>query len=211
MISLIWGFCFLVCFVHNTEPVRIFDNLIPPPSISFARFQPVVVSKTCMLIPQSGPCRSKISMWYYDPSSNNCSLFDWGGCQGNGNRFNEFSECWDTCMSKPGKYRPRYCGLTFDYGFCFGAVERYYFDSKWKVCKSTIYSGCGGNKNNFYSKEQCDQICRFGNAALTRAPVIGGEAGGTRKVLIINPYNTTPRSGAAQSQAPKKNDTAVAP
>lgn len=50
--------------------------------------------------------------------------------------------------------RPKFCALTYDYGYCFGALERWYYDNIWKMCKKTIYSGCGGNDNNFLYRDQ---------------------------------------------------------
>lgn len=64
-----------------------------------------VISKTCTLKPQKGPCRGGIEMYYFDASTLNCSTFSWGGCQGNGNRFNTFDECLDKCLSKKGSKR----------------------------------------------------------------------------------------------------------
>ncbi|CAH1635838.1 unnamed protein product [Spodoptera littoralis] len=197
MISvLLWTLCLHVYNVQRVETVRIFKNLIATEQKSYTRFQATVASKTCMLIPDNGPCRSRIKMWYFNPDAKECSEFEWGGCQGNGNRFETKEECWNFCMSKPGKRRPRYCSLAFDYGFCFGASERFYYDSRWKVCKSGLYSGCGGNKNNFYSREQCDQICRYGNMAAIQKT---STTGGGKKVIIINPVITNPPRSAQQT------------
>ncbi|KAL0832325.1 hypothetical protein ABMA28_001761 [Loxostege sticticalis] len=91
--------------------------------------------------------------------------------------------------------RPRYCSLAFDYGFCFGAVQRYYYDKYWKVCKKTIYSGCGGNQNNFYNFDDCDQICRLGNAVDGERTTKGD---GVKRKLIINPNSATVARGRAQ-------------
>ncbi|RVE53342.1 hypothetical protein evm_001912 [Chilo suppressalis] len=126
------------------------------PQMLSTKFVPRVTVKMCLLKPDMGPCRGNLKMYYFDPDTKSCSTFHWGGCQGNGNRFDSKLECEDTCLTKPDepKKRPRYCSLTFDYGFCFGAVKRWYYDKLWKVCKERIYSGCGGNKNNFYSMEQ---------------------------------------------------------
>ncbi|XP_061705664.1 BPTI/Kunitz domain-containing protein-like [Cydia pomonella] len=155
---------------------------------------PEVINKICLLIPDEGPCRAEIQMYYFTPETMNCSTFRWGGCQGNGNRFDTLGQCLTTCLSQPGqqKGRPTYCSLSFDYGFCFGADKRWYYDEKWRVCRETIYSGCGGNKNNFYSQEGCESICRFGNGPPAQEE---GNDGKLKKVLIINPFDrTTARS-----------------
>lgn len=58
-----------------------------------------VLAKTCLLEPERGPCRADIKMYYFDPSTKNCTTFTWGGCQGNGNRFDTEDECTDYCLS----------------------------------------------------------------------------------------------------------------
>ncbi|XP_052739980.1 tissue factor pathway inhibitor-like [Bicyclus anynana] len=150
----------------------------------------LVLAKTCQLRPLHGPCRADMAMYYFVPENKTCSIFNWGGCQGNGNRFDTLQECLTTCLSKPNhpKTRPKWCSLNFDYGFCFGALNRWYYDPLWKVCKQRIYSGCGGNKNNFYSQEQCDSICRLGTGVLKSAV---SNKSDTKKVLIINSLNST--------------------
>ncbi|XP_026333478.1 kunitz-type U19-barytoxin-Tl1a-like [Hyposmocoma kahamanoa] len=158
-----------------------------------------ILKKTCLLIPETGPCRAGIRMYYFDPAKKNCSQFLWGGCQGNGNRYKTLQECTDTCLSKENwkAGRPRWCHLSFDYGFCFGGIRRYYYDRLYKVCKETVYSGCGGNKNNFYSLEQCNQVCTLGNKPLSGNAT--KKRTGLKKVLIINPSSTitkkTPATG----------------
>ncbi|XP_013173744.1 PREDICTED: BPTI/Kunitz domain-containing protein-like [Papilio xuthus] len=161
----------------------------PKRSKSSVTSQPVI-AKICYLKPDSGPCRADIAMYYFSPETNDCPRFSWGGCQGNGNRFDTKQDCLSTCLSQPDRQniRPPYCSLTFDYGYCFGAVPRWYFDPRWKVCKKTIYSGCGGNKNNFYSMPQCDSICRFGTGRIKEKKDMVGDP---KKVLIINPTGAT--------------------
>ena len=45
-------------------------------------------------------------------------------------------------------------------GPCRGAKERYYYDSATGECKSFIFGGCRGNKNNFHSIEDCQNHCK---------------------------------------------------
>ncbi|XP_067282390.1 collagen, type XXVIII, alpha 1a [Pseudorasbora parva] len=45
-----------------------------------------------------GPCREYRVMWYYDPEANACAQFWYGGCQGNGNRFETEDICGRTCV-----------------------------------------------------------------------------------------------------------------
>nr|XP_037867610.1 carboxypeptidase inhibitor SmCI-like [Bombyx mori] len=200
----------LLFFVHCFCSVLILEvnckiqyETIPSEDIRATTYSPKIVSKTCTLIPDDGPCRGNIRMYYFDPASLKCNIFLWGGCQGNGNRFKTEEECIGKCLSKPnaGPHRPRWCSLSFDYGFCFGNEERWYYDHLWRVCKKTLYSGCGGNKNNFYNREQCESVCRFGHEGLMRVQE-KKDNGGMSKILIINPENATKKRGRIQKTVP---------
>ena len=51
------------------------------------------------------------------------------------------------------------CGLEKDVGPCKALLERYFYNPKTNVCEEFSYGGCGGNKNNFESKEACQAEC----------------------------------------------------
>eukprot|EP01084_Bolivina_argentea_P223028 377427_1 len=48
-----------------------------------------------------------------------------------------------------------------DEGTCNHFIKRYYYDQNRHKCKSFQYSGCGGNKNNFQSKTDCNKACKW--------------------------------------------------
>ncbi|XP_058033068.1 kunitz/BPTI-like toxin isoform X1 [Ahaetulla prasina] len=58
--------------------------------------------KLCYLPPETGPCRARQTRFYYNPASNKCQEFVYGGCQGNANRFETREECHFTCVEKRG-------------------------------------------------------------------------------------------------------------
>ncbi|XP_049871161.1 kunitz-type U19-barytoxin-Tl1a-like [Pectinophora gossypiella] len=198
---------FMILFKHESlaqNRTRRPLNTIPPPEVTRKQHhEPEVISKTCLLKPDKGPCRGNLKMFFFDPSAKSCAVFEWGGCQGNGNRFDTLTECTSTCLSGQGYKRgaPKYCGLSFDYGWCFGAEHRYYYDRFWKVCKKTIYSGCGGNRNNFYNKEQCQRVCSFGLPPLVKPKKRAQN--GVWKVVIVNPdHASTKPTPAPTTLAP---------
>ncbi|MBN3316566.1 F221B protein, partial [Atractosteus spatula] len=47
-----------------------------------------------------GMCLGRTPMFYYDSKENICKSFFYGGCQGNGNRFQSKKECKETCQGQ---------------------------------------------------------------------------------------------------------------
>ncbi|XP_055375762.1 kunitz-type serine protease inhibitor 2-like [Condylostylus longicornis] len=53
--------------------------------------------KHCDLPPESGTCQQFLKVYHFDPKSNSCKTFEYGGCGGNGNRFDTQSLCEKEC------------------------------------------------------------------------------------------------------------------
>uniref|UniRef100_A0A670ZAR0 BPTI/Kunitz inhibitor domain-containing protein n=1 Tax=Pseudonaja textilis TaxID=8673 RepID=A0A670ZAR0_PSETE len=51
------------------------------------------------------------------------------------------------------------CKLWARKGKCKGKIPRYYYDVSNKRCQLFIYSGCGGNANNFQTFDECNKAC----------------------------------------------------
>ncbi|XP_013161934.1 PREDICTED: kunitz-type serine protease inhibitor A-like [Papilio xuthus] len=118
--------------------------------------------KSCFLRPDTGPCRADLIQWYYDVKQSRCFRFFWGGCQGNGNRFETHEDCKDYCKLNLTEHTaniPFFCSVLFDYGTCFGHYFRWGWDKLTKTCKRYLYSGCGGNQNNFQTRDECFKTC----------------------------------------------------
>ena len=51
------------------------------------------------------------------------------------------------------------CQLPSDPGSCDGDTLRYFFNVRKGICEEFSYGGCGGNRNNFETMEECTQQC----------------------------------------------------
>ncbi|XP_049754583.1 kunitz-type protease inhibitor 1 [Elephas maximus indicus] len=58
------------------------------------------------------------------------------------------------------KQTEEYCLASYKVGRCRGAFPRWYYSPPEQVCKSFIYGGCLGNKNNYLREEECKLACR---------------------------------------------------
>ena len=51
------------------------------------------------------------------------------------------------------------CHLARETGKCRAYIPRWGFDPSSGSCVQFVYGGCGGNENNFETKEACEQRC----------------------------------------------------
>ncbi|KPP68434.1 collagen alpha-1(XXVIII) chain-like, partial [Scleropages formosus] len=72
-------------------------NLRPAPHPSMPQ-GPISLDPRCGLVLDPGSCRDYIIRWYYDKQANACAQFWYGGCDGNGNRFDTENECTKICV-----------------------------------------------------------------------------------------------------------------
>lgn len=56
-------------------------------------------------------------------------------------------------------------------GRCRASIRRWWYNATGGSCQQFVYGGCGGNDNNYLSKEECFEKC----AGVTGETVVGGE------------------------------------
>lgn len=120
-----------------------------------------------------GPCNGIIRQFYYDRRSDSCQEFEYSGCQGNKNRFQDRGSCEAKCRkgSEVDAFTEEpqsateivpsspICSSAVDAGPCNQEVTAYYFNTESRTCQAFIYGGCEGNANRFLTEEQCERLC----------------------------------------------------
>jgi len=56
------------------------------------------------------------------------------------------------------------CGLPPATGICNAAFQRFFYNRTAQRCELFIWGGCGGNANNFMTREDCERTCGSGKA-----------------------------------------------
>ncbi|VDI40372.1 Kunitz-type protease inhibitor 1 [Mytilus galloprovincialis] len=102
------------------------------------------IKSVCILPKDPGPCRGIYARYYYDSNAKTCLEFEYGGCRGNGNRFNTQGECLSTCTR--GATSTSKCPRDI-FPNCYGKLNRNcQNDSSCragkKCCKLGCYYGC---------------------------------------------------------------------
>ncbi|KAF5273765.1 hypothetical protein FQR65_LT17079 [Abscondita terminalis] len=61
------------------------------------------------------------------------------------------------------------CMQTSEVGYCNRHYNRWFFEPNKLMCVPFVYSGCGGNRNNFLTAQECNDACK-----IVRDSVTGG-------------------------------------
>lgn len=116
----------------------------------------------CKLSPEEGVCLKNLTRYYYNATDDSCDKFVFHGCGGNKNNFFTRFECSSTCGNleqKMAAENATICEEGVRAGPCSGALKRWYFDDMEEKCAEFEYGGCGGNRNRFRSKTECEETC----------------------------------------------------
>lgn len=110
-------------------------------------------TESCNAAPDTGPCFGLIQRYYYNSSSMSCELFNYGGCMGNQNNFENERECLQRCRTEA------VCRLPMVALPCTGQPPVWAFDSSAGLCVAYKQGFCQGNANKFYKKAECEEYC----------------------------------------------------
>uniref|UniRef100_A0A803TI63 BPTI/Kunitz inhibitor domain-containing protein n=1 Tax=Anolis carolinensis TaxID=28377 RepID=A0A803TI63_ANOCA len=89
-------------YLHNhTIKMSIFTHVLGT-LLAFETFLLFSPPEFCHLPPDAGPCFGYIPRYFYNPKSDKCEKFIYGGCRGNQNNFKTFKSCHYTCVGKWG-------------------------------------------------------------------------------------------------------------
>lgn len=109
----------------------------------------------CFLSSEAGDCRNTEARWYYNSKEGLCEIFAYGGCGGNQNNFVSEEECDQRCGNVQDP-----CSLPSVYGRCQENLTRWWYDQRIDDCAEFEFSGCRGNRNNFYTENECRSSCQ---------------------------------------------------
>ena len=74
----------------------VWETILVPLRVEFGVFF-LIARVTCALPPQIGHCRAMFVMFFFNSTSRRCESFVYGGCGGNGNKFETKEECSSAC------------------------------------------------------------------------------------------------------------------
>ncbi|CAL8277995.1 unnamed protein product [Merluccius merluccius] len=113
----------------------------------------VMEEADCTSLPEAGPCFGSKVRYFYNSTSMSCHQFQYGGCLGNQNNYEEEKECLQRCRTEAA------CRLPMVPKDCVRQPIVWTFDATSGMCVSYKLGICQGNGNKFYTKAECEEYC----------------------------------------------------
>ncbi|KAF9413443.1 hypothetical protein HW555_008335 [Spodoptera exigua] len=149
------------------------------PDLEYCTFYCHPIQDICQLPMLAGPCDDSQMRWFYDPSSDTCSQFTYGGCEGNENRFETREACESRCKTGPvpaattpsttvavgsrfGEDFALACKVTDSLEECQQGGLVWYYDPEQRECVSHSNRESGAvcrHTGTFTSQEACERSC----------------------------------------------------
>ncbi|KAL1474952.1 hypothetical protein MTO96_037642, partial [Rhipicephalus appendiculatus] len=156
----------------------------------------VGLNPVCNETKYPGPCAGYFPRYYFNNVTKTCEKFIYGGCHANGNNFQTFEECQNTCWAYLDQQHALETGAAFEFPFllglmlrshssavaspalctypadrgpCFARMLRFFYNTLTKTCEQFVYGGCGGNANNFRAFDECEKKCKTVYRIIPRA------------------------------------------
>ncbi|ORX88747.1 hypothetical protein K493DRAFT_341091 [Basidiobolus meristosporus CBS 931.73] len=112
-----------------------------------------------------GMCKAAIPRWHYNPATEKCEEFTYGGCGGYV-PFKSLEKCQTTCKvewepelgPEPKHDKPKVCYRKGETGPCRAAMPAWQFNMKTGKCEKFTYGGCDGFVP-FRSVSDCQKTC----------------------------------------------------
>lgn len=103
----------------------------PPPVDSLTHWPAPYSPGHCVDLPDTGLCLENIPRWYYNPFSERCARFTYGGCYGNKNNFEEEQQCLASCRGISSELGSGAQRLGKGKALCSGPSSSEYLEWQW--------------------------------------------------------------------------------
>ncbi|RCN28351.1 Kunitz/Bovine pancreatic trypsin inhibitor domain protein, partial [Ancylostoma caninum] len=111
------------------------------------------IAANCFMAQDAGYGVESSHRWSFDPSSSSCVSFIYNGYGGNQNNFLSRRDCQSACkMTRP-------CDEPVSSGYGNKFISRFFYSKEYGQCLHFVYSGEGGNANNFPNLRECMKTC----------------------------------------------------
>jgi len=125
----------------------------------------------------TGVCRAMFRRWFYDADTNECKTFVYGGCGGNGNRYNSKKECEQKCVHANGYIGcPETC-YEEEEPLCGSDSETYK-----NLCKFQQAIGCDNKDIYIRHQGECTMDQDFGGKGYIGCPTCPENLPGSKPI-----------------------------